>query len=252
VTPARYDVDHSGDAGYHPRMPANAIADFLEACTIFSGLPAEEVVTLAGVAREERYQAREYIFAEGDAPAWFWLVRSGRVKILRQSRGGKEVVLELLGPGDPFGGVAALEGRPYPASAQAMEASMVVRIPPEPIVALAQRHPAIVRELAAMLSQRLRAAYDSVKSLAADPVEARLAARLIRLAESEGTREPRGLVLPFRVTRQTLADMTGTTVETTIRVVSRWLKKGIVEEEGGRLIVPSVEVLREMEERGLD
>jgi CRP/FNR family transcriptional regulator len=229
-------------------MPAKAIADFLKAGTIFAALPAEEITALAAVAREDRYRARDYLFSEGDAPAWFWLVRSGRVKILRQSRDGKEIVLELLGPGEPFGGVAALEGRPYPASAQALEASTVVRIPPEPVVAIAQRHPTIVRELALMLGRRLRAAHDSVKSLASDPVEARLAVRLIRLAESEGARDQRGLVLPFRLTRQTLADMSGTTVETTIRVVSRWLKKGILSEEDGRLIVQSVEVLRELAE----
>src|SRR5262245_19034521 len=233
-------------------MPAKPVADFLKARAIFAGLPAEEIGALAAAARQDRYAAREYLFAEGDAPAWFWLVRSGRIKILRQARDGKEVVLELLGPGEPFGGVAALAGRPYPASAQAMEASTTVRIPPEPIVALVQRHPAIVRELAAMLARRLRGAHDSVKSLASDPVEARLATRLIRLAESEGTRDPRGLVLPYRVTRQTLADMTGTTVETTIRIVSRWLKKGIIEEDAGRLVVPSVEVLRELESQGTE
>jgi CRP/FNR family transcriptional regulator, nitrogen oxide reductase regulator len=227
-------------------MPAKTIADFLRGATIFAGVPVEETASLAVVTREDRFEAREYLFTEGDAPAWFWLVRSGRVKILKPSRGGKEVVLELVGPGEPFGGVAALEGRAYPASAQAMETSTVVRIPPEPIVALARRHPAFVREMAGMLAQRLRAAHDSVKSLAADPVEARLAARLIRLAEAEGERDARGLVLPFRLTRQTLADMTGTTVETTIRVVSRWLKKGILDEGDDRLIVPSIEVLREL------
>jgi len=235
-------------ARYHPRMPARAIADFLKDGTVFADLPADEIAALAAVAREDRYPARELLFSEGDAPAWFWLVRTGRVKILRQSRGGKEIVLELLGPGEPFGGMAALEARPYPASAQAMEACAVVRIPPEPIVALARRHPSFVREMAGMLARRLRGAHDSVKSLATRSVEGRLAVRLIRLAESEGVRDQRGLVLPFRVTRQTLADMTGTTVETTIRVLSRWLKKGIVEEEGGRLIVPSVEVLRNLEE----
>ena len=229
-------------------MPAKTVADFLKGGTIFVGVPAEEIASLAAVAREDRYAAREYLFTEGDAPAWFWLVRAGRVKILKQSRDGKEVVLELVGPGEPFGGVAALEGRAYPASAQAMETSTVVRIPPEPIVALARRHPAFVREMAGMLGQRLRAAHDSVKSLATDPVEARLAARLMRLADAEGERDPRGLVLPFRLTRQTLADMTGTTVETTIRVVSRWLKKGILDEGDGRLIVPSIEVLRELVE----
>ncbi len=228
-------------------MPAKPIADFLKAGAIFADLPADEIAALAAAARQDRYEARAYIFSEGDSPAWFWLVRSGRVKIVRQSRSGKEVVLELLGRGEPFGGVAVLEGRPYPASAQAMEASTVVRIPPEPVVALAQRHPTIVREMTLMLSRGLRGAHDTVQSLASDPVESRLAARLIRLAEGTGERDHRGLVLPFHLTRQTLADMSGTTVETTIRVLGRWLKKGLVSEEGGRLIVHSVEALRELE-----
>ncbi|HEY7540450.1 MAG TPA: Crp/Fnr family transcriptional regulator [Methylomirabilota bacterium] len=123
----------------------------------------------------------------------------------------------------------------------------MVRIPPEPILALARRHPTLVREMAAMLSRRLRAAHDVVKSLASDPVEARLAGQLLRLAEREGTRDHRGLVLPFHLTRQTLADRSGTTVETTIRVLSRWLQKGLVGDEDGRLVVHAVEALREIE-----
>jgi len=228
-------------------MSAKTIADFLKSGTVFTDLPADEIQALAAAAREQRYPAREYIFNEGEAPAAFWLVRAGRVKIVRHSRNGKEIVLELLGPGELFGGAAALEGRPYPASAQAMEASTVVCIPPEPILALARRHPTVVREMALMLSRRLRAAHDSIESLAADPVEARLAGRLIRLAESQGTRDHRGLVLPFHLTRQTLANMSGTTVETTIRVLSRWLQKGLVSDEGGRLVVHSIEALREIE-----
>jgi len=228
-------------------MPAKSIADFLKSGPVFAGVPADEITVLAAAAREAGYRPREYIFSEGDAPAAFWLVRSGRVKILRQSNGGREIVLELLGPGEPFGGMAALEERPYPASAQALEASTVVRIPPEPILALARRHPTIVREMAAMLSRRLRAAHDAVKSLASDPVEARLAGQLLRLAEREGTRDHRGIVLPFHLTRQTLADMSGTTVESTIRVLSRWLQKGLVSDEGGRLVVHAVEALREIE-----
>src|SRR5215813_6410871 len=171
--PPRYDADHTSRARYHPRMPAKTLADFLKAGAMFAGVPAEEILKLAAVAREDRYAPRDYLFTEGDAPAWFWLVRSGRVKIVRQSRGGKEVVLELVGPGEPFGGVAALEGRPYPASAQALETTTVVRIPPEPIAALARRHPAIVSELMRMLGQRLRGAHDSVRSLATDPIEIR-------------------------------------------------------------------------------
>ena len=77
-----------------------------------------------------------------------------------------------------------------------------------------------------------------------------MASRLIQLAEREGTRDPRGLALPFHLTRQTLADMCGTTVESTIRVMSRWIRKGVVIDEDGRLIVASLDALRGIEETG--
>lgn len=224
-------------------MPTQATA-FLKACAVFAGVPAREIEALSAVAQERAYRAREYIFSEGEAATWFCVVRSGHVKILRTSREGKDVVLELLGPGEPFGGVAVIERRPYPASAQATEPSTVLRIPQEPIVALAERHPSIIREMALMIGRRLRAAHDSMKSLAVDPVEARLAATLLRLAEREGTREGRGIRLPFHLTRQSLADMTGTTVETAIRIVSRWLRDGVVREDGTHLVLDDLDALR--------
>ena len=85
----------------------------------------KELAALAKVARDAPYRARDFIFMEGDSALWFCLVKSGRVRIVRQSRSGKDVVLELLGPGEPFGGVAMIEKRPYPASAQATEPSVI-------------------------------------------------------------------------------------------------------------------------------
>lgn len=225
-------------------MPAPPIADFLKRIPVFSALPAREVQSIAAVAREEQFRARDYVFMEGDTARWFCLVRTGHVKILRHARTGRDVVLELLGPGEMFGGVAVIERRPYPASAQATEPSTVVKIPQEAIVALAEREPSIIREIALMIGRRLRGAHDSVKSLAVDPVEARLASALVRLAEREGRRTAAGVELPFPLTRQSLADMTGTTVETTIRIVSRWLKDHVVMEDGGRLVLPDLEALR--------
>jgi CRP/FNR family transcriptional regulator len=223
-------------------------AEFLRGIPVFAGVPDKELQTLAASARAESYRVREYVFMEGDPADWFCIVRSGRIKILRQSRAGKEVVLELLGRGEVFGGVAVIERRPYPASAQTAQASVVLKIACEPIIALSERHPAIIREMALMIGRRLRDAHDSVKSLAVDSVEARLAAALLRLAEREGARGPRGLTLPFHLTRQSLADMTGTTVESAIRVVSRWQKEGVVRDDGGRLILTDLDELRALAE----
>jgi len=204
---------------------------------VFAGLPARELEVLAGSSREDNFRARDFVFMEGDPARWLCIVLSGRVKIVRHSRTGKDVVLEVLGPGEIFGGVAVIEKRPYPAAAQAMESTAVLKIPAEALIPATEHHPAIIKEMALMMGRRLRAAHDSVKSLSVDPVEARLAAALARLADRDGARTKAGLALPFHLTRQSLADMTGTTVETTIRIMSRWLKDRLVIDEGGRLVI---------------
>jgi CRP/FNR family transcriptional regulator len=229
-------------------MTAARVVEFLKHTALFASLPTREVDALAAVAREESFEARDYVFREGDPAQWFCLVRSGHVKILRHARTGRDVVLELLGPDEAFGGVAVIERRPYPASAQTTEPSTIVKIPQEAIVAVAERQPSIIREIAFMIGRRLRNAHESVQSLVADPVETRLAAALIRLAAREGTGTDAGLALSFPLTRQSLADMTGTTVETTIRVVSRWLKAGVVAEAGGRLVLRDLDRLRALAE----
>jgi CRP-like cAMP-binding protein len=227
-------------------MAAPVVIEFLRANPVFAGVPLNDLNALTTVARDAPYRAREVIFSEGDPALWFCFVRAGHVKILRRSREGREVVLELLGPGEPFGGVAVVERRAYPASAQATEPSLVLKIPQEPIVALTQRHPSVIREMALLIGRRLRGAHDAVTSLAVDPVETRLAATLLRLAEREGARA--GVVALPHLTRQSLADMSGTTVETTIRIVSRWLKDGIVAERDGRLVLAQPARLRALAE----
>lgn len=229
-------------------MSPREAADFLVGNPVFADLPAREMQALRALAREETWRPREYIFMEGDAAAWLCIVKSGRVKILKHSKAGKDVVLELLGRGEVFGGVAVIERRPYPATAQAVEPTVVLKIPADAVIALAERYPSIIREMALLIGRRLRAAHDSVKSLAVDPAEARLAAMLVRLAERDGTKTTQGLMLPFHLTRQSLADMTGTTVETAIRVVSRWLKDGLLADEGGHLVLKDVEALRTLAE----
>jgi CRP-like cAMP-binding protein len=225
-------------------MADQAVLSLLRASPIFREVPGREIDGLGRFAQVDRHRPRQFIFMEGDPALWLYIVKAGRVKILKHSSAGKDVVLELLGPGEIFGGVAVLEARPYPATAQAMETSEVVKIPGEALRTLAERHPSIVREMALMIGRRLRAAHESVKALAVEPVEARLAATLVRLADREGEAGGGGVTLPFHLTRQSLADMSGTTVETAIRVVSRWVKEGLVADEGARLVLKKPDALR--------
>ena len=137
-----------------------------------------------------------------------------------------------------------IERRPYPAAAQATETSVVLKIPAEAALALAERYPSVIREMALVIGRRLRAAHDSVESLSVDPVEARLAAPVVRLAEREAMPGKHGTTLPFHLTHQSLADMTGTTVETTIRAVSRWIRDRLAADDGGHLVLKNVDALR--------
>jgi CRP-like cAMP-binding protein len=234
------------------RMPGQDVRAFLRASPVFVAVPTDELESLAHLAREDTYKTRDYVFMEGDPARWLCLVISGRVKILKHSRTGRDVVLDLFGPGEVFGGVAVIERRPYPAAAQAMESSRILRLPGDAVIALTERYPSIIREMALTIGRRLRMAHESVKSLSVDPVEARLAATLLRLAEREGTRTAEGLALPFHLTRQSLADMAGTTVETTIRVVSRWSRDAIVRDDGGHLALKDIETLRGLAEGATD
>jgi CRP/FNR family transcriptional regulator len=218
-------------------MSSDDMATFLRQRAIFASLPEREIQALAAAATEEMHRARDYVFMEGDPPRWFYLVKSGHIKVLLHAKSGRDVVIELLGPGEVLGGVAVIEKRPFPATAQATERSVVVKLPADVMIAVAERWPAFIRELALLIGRRLRAAHDAMKSLAADPAEARVAAVLLRLAEREGTRDQRGIRLPFQLTRQSLADMTGTTVETTIRIVGRWLRDGLLSDEEGRFVL---------------
>jgi CRP-like cAMP-binding protein len=228
------------------RPEAGDVLAFLRTSPVFADLPARDLDALAQAAREEPCAAREYVFHEGEPAAWFCLVRSGRIRIVRHASSGKDIVLELLGPGEIFGGVAVLERRPYPASAQATEPSVVLRVPADTVLALAERQPSIARTMMLLISRRLRAAHESVKSLSVDPVDARLATTLLRLADRDGVPSPEGIELPFHLTRKSLAEMSGTTVETAIRVVSRWLREALVVDREGHLVVRDREALRQI------
>ena len=207
---------------------------------MFSSLDGAELAELAGLAVERSFAPGQFVFWEGDEPDWFYLVCEGRVKILKQSSSGKEFIVAFFAPAEMFGEVAVFEGKPYPASAQAVAKARVLGIEGEQFLSFLASRPAVALKIIAVLGARLRDAHDRLRDLAAERVEQRLAKLLLMLSSKLGSS------LPF--TRQEIADMAGTTTETTIRVMSRLQKDGIVRSGRGRIIILNATKLRLLSE----
>jgi len=138
------------------------------------------------------------------------------------------VILEIFGPGDPVGAVAVYESRPYPASAVALEPTTCLGIPRTAFFSLLENHPTLVRGMLTGLTHRLMELTNRLADLSGGRVEARLARFFVKLADDIGQNKPDGVFIPLALSRQELADMIGTTIETAIRVMSRWGKDEIV------------------------
>ena len=155
----------------------------------------------------------------------------------------RNVILRIVGAGSPVGIVAAWEGRPYPGTAVAIEPSTIVHVPEREFFALTDRHPEILRQLLQLMMNRQVQLGQRVSEMTGT-VETRVAQALLDLVASAGKADAQGASIPLALTRQEIADLAGTTVETAIRIMSRWGKEGLVLTEGDGFVIPDVERLR--------
>jgi CRP/FNR family transcriptional regulator len=165
---------------------------------------------------------------EGQYSRVYFTVVTGRVKVFKSRPAGMEIILHFLPEGDPVGTVATYEGRPYPATAVAIEPTTCLIVPRREFFALIDRHPALVRGLLAGLTQRLLELTCRIAELAGGQVEPRFARLFLKMADQIGRPVGDGRFIPMPLSRQELADLTGTRIETAIRVMSRWGKRAIV------------------------
>lgn len=203
--------------------------------TPFANLPEDARDNLRMLLRPRTVDKDEYLFFEGDPADMLYLVGSGRIKVLKHSDTGKEMLLEIVSAGDTVGEIGVLDGAVYPVSAQAMEPSQVWSIRRTDYLRALDRHPELALHTARSLGKRLQEAYQTMLSLAVERVERRIARILLKLAAATGQRTGEGIIINAPVTRQDIADMTGTTVETAIRVMSRFTKRGLIRSRRGRI-----------------
>jgi CRP-like cAMP-binding protein len=204
---------------------------------VFRRLAREDRVKIAQAATIRRYAKGDTIFEQGAPSEAFFTIAEGRVKIFRMMPTGKDLILEVFGTGDPLGAVAAYDGRPFPASAVALEDTTCVVIPRPAFFQLLEQHPSLVRGLMLGLTARLVELTNRLEELSGGRIEPRFARLFLKLASQMGRQERGGVFIPLSLSRQELADMTGTTIETCIRIMSRWGKQDIVRTDKDGFII---------------
>jgi len=216
------------------------------ATVLYRPLSADDRARLAEVSVVRSYDKAAALFFEGDPSDFLYTIVHGRAKVVKMLASGKEVILEIFGPGDPVGAVAAYEGRAYPATAIAIEPTSCLLVRRAPFFALLERHPTLVRSFMLGLTQRIVELTRRIPEVAGGRVETRLAHLFLKLADRMGVPRSEGTFIPMALSRQDLADLTGTTIETCIRIMSRWGKEAVVrtEKDGFALLDrPTLETL---------
>ncbi|MFC1905951.1 Crp/Fnr family transcriptional regulator [Chloroflexota bacterium] len=199
----------------------------LKNAPIFSGLDDIELANLSKIAIERSFNADEFVFWEDGAPEWFYVVADGRIKVIKHSTSGKDLIVSFFNHGEIFGEVAVFENKAYPASAQVVEKSTLVGFKRHDFLKFLTDHPQIALKIINMLSGRLREAQGRIRDLAGERVQQRLARTLIMLASKLGS------TLPF--TREEIADMSGMTTETVIRQMSNLKDRKIITSNRGEI-----------------
>lgn len=213
------------------------IIETLKKSQTFSCLTGTELKLISRFFETLNYKNNAHIFMEGDPSDWFYIVANGEVKILKHTLAGKDIILEIMSPGDMFGGVAVLDKKPFPATAQAMEQTTVIRISRQNLLGIMEEYPILKLETVKYFSDRLRDAHETLKNIATERAERRIASLLLKLSEKVGVEDAGYKKIDFPLTRQEISEMVGTTVETCIRIISKFQKQGMVKSSGGKILI---------------
>ncbi|RYY15430.1 MAG: response regulator [Cytophagaceae bacterium] len=189
---------------------------------------ARAVGQLAGLSADRKTHAvrkKQDIYLEGDEPARVYFVKAGRVKTVKTTAGGKELITGIYGPGEFFGYLALLENTPHHNSAVALEDAELAYIPPQDFTELLLRNPDVSQQFIRLLAGRVRTREQELLGMAYNSIRRRVADTLLRLhAQAQAAQRP-----TIQLTRDDLAALVGTATESVIRTLSEFNQAGFIE-----------------------
>lgn len=218
-------------------VPEPGLLALLEGLDLFRGLSPAELAAVVDAARHSTIARGAVLFREGDPADALYVLAQGRVKVTQLTADGDELLLRFVGPGELFGCVAALGERVYPGTASAVEPGMVLRWGNSAVAALLERCPRLSQNALRLMAGRVLELQDRLRELSTERVERRVARALLRLARQAGRKVEGGVLIDLPLSRQSLASMTGTTLYTASRIISRWEQQGLVASGRERILI---------------
>ncbi len=203
-------------------------SDIQTETVFFNDLTPAEISRVRSAGRLQTISAGSYFYLQGDPAASAYLIEKGRVRLSQVTPEGQQVLLRVIGPGNMFGAVAIARIESYPVTAEAARECTVLVWPRMTLVGLVEQMPKLALNAVEMMAGHVQEFQDRFRELATQRVERRLARTLLRLASQAGNKTDEGVLIDLALTRQDLAERTGTTLYTVSRILSAWESQGLV------------------------
>ena len=204
---------------------------------IFSSLNDEELLKTKNLLHQNFYKKHQTIFHEDNPCHGFYIMRSGRAKLIKSARTGRQVILKLVNPGGFIGEHAVFENSPYAFTAEAIEDSEICFLNKEDFLGIVKRRPEIALKIMSILSGEVRAARAQVIDMALKEAQERMAALIMSLADEYGTVKIDGIVIGLFLTRGELAEMIGVSQETAIRIICEFRDTGLIKTDHRQITI---------------
>jgi CRP-like cAMP-binding protein len=204
---------------------------------LFAGFSADELTEILHEARSLRIAKNRNVFAEGEDAHSFFVLLHGHVRASKTTPTGEQVVVRYVAPGETFGVAPAIGLKRYPATATAVDDSVALAWPSAAWPRLVSRFPALATNTLQTIGSRLQETHTRVVEMSTQQVEQRVAHALLRLAKQAGHKVEHGVEIGFPISRQDIAQMTGTTLHTVSRILSGWEQRGLIESGRQRIVV---------------
>lgn len=201
-------------------------ASALKNIQLFSELPDKELNQINSKIALKLFRKNETILYEENTSEFMYIILSGKVKVIKTTGEGKEIILAMHNAGNFFGEMSLIDGKTSPASVAATEDSIISVISKKDFYSLLFEHKKVLENLLKILSSRLRTSWDTIKLLNFNNASQRIRTLFFMLSEEHGKRTADGIILNANLSHKEISEMTGLTRETVTRVMDKWQKEG--------------------------